>query len=214
MTSAYLQNTNISSIIDVIICFKGKKCIFFIIYQDIDDKHLIILHPILWVLMPWRWKEPGHQQPQYWQSSIIVQPQYHQSWNFYSSHDDVIKWKHFPHYWPFVRGIHRSPVNSPHKGQWRGALMFSLICVWINGWVNNREAGDLRRYCAHYDITVMSISVWIWIREVFHYTWRAPSISWYPIFADENSIMISWQPLCSKLNDGSASMKRSHQLIF
>ena len=44
-------------------------------------------------------------------------------------HDDVIKWKHFPRYWPFVRGIHRSPVNSPHKGQWRGALMFSLICV-------------------------------------------------------------------------------------
>ena len=37
------------------------------------------------------------------------------------------------------------PVNSLHKGQWRGALMFSLICVWINGWANNREAGDLRR---------------------------------------------------------------------
>ena len=70
-------------------------------------------------------------------------------------HDDVIKWKHFPRYWPFVRGIHRGPVNSPHKGQWRGALMFSLICVWINGWVNNREAGDLRRYHAHYDVTVM-----------------------------------------------------------
>ena len=51
-------------------------------------------------------------------------------------HDDVIKWKHFPRYWPFVRGIHRSPVNSPHKGQWRGALIFSLICLWINGWVN------------------------------------------------------------------------------
>ena len=46
-----------------------------------------------------------------------------------SSRDDVIKWKHFPRYWPFVRGIHRSPVNSPHKGQWRGALMFSLICA-------------------------------------------------------------------------------------
>ena len=39
-------------------------------------------------------------------------------------HDDVNKWKHFPRYWPFARGIHRSPVNSPHKGQWRGALMF------------------------------------------------------------------------------------------
>ena len=70
-------------------------------------------------------------------------------------HDDVIKWKHFPRYWPFVRGIHRSPVNSPHKGQWRGALMFSLICVWINGWVNNRKAGDLRRYRVHFDVTVM-----------------------------------------------------------
>ena len=71
------------------------------------------------------------------------------------SHDDVIKWKHFPRYWPFVRGIHRSPVNSPHKGQWRGALMFSLICVWINGWVNNSKAGDLRRYPVHYDVIVM-----------------------------------------------------------
>ena len=58
-------------------------------------------------------------------------------------------------HWPFVRGIHRSPVNSSHKGQWHGALMFSLIGVWINGWVNNREAGDLRRYLAHYDVIVM-----------------------------------------------------------
>ena len=61
----------------------------------------------------------------------------------------------FPRYWPFVRGIHRSPVNSPHKGQWRGALMFSLICVWINNWVNNHEADNLRRYLSHYDVTVM-----------------------------------------------------------
>ena len=66
----------------------------------------------------------------------------------YWSHDDVIKWKHFPRYWPFVREIHRYPVNSPHKGQWRGALMFSSICVWINDWENNRGAGDLRRYHA------------------------------------------------------------------
>ena len=73
----------------------------------------------------------------------------------YIYHDDVIKWKHFLCYWPFVRGIHRSPVNSPHKGQWRGALIFSLICVWINGWVNNSEASDLRRYRAHYDVTIM-----------------------------------------------------------
>ena len=36
-----------------------------------------------------------------------------------------------------------------------GLWFFSLICPWINGWVNNREAGDLRRHCAHYDTTVM-----------------------------------------------------------
>ena len=47
----------------------------------------------------------------------------------WSNHDDVITWKHFPRYWPFVRGIHRSPMNSPHKGQWRGTLMFLLICA-------------------------------------------------------------------------------------
>ena len=47
------------------------------------------------------------------------------------------------------------PVNSPHKGQWRGALMFSLICARINDWVNNREAGDLRRHGGHYGVNVM-----------------------------------------------------------
>ena len=60
--------------------------------------------------------------------------------------------------WPFVWGIHRSPVNSPHKGQWRGALIFSLICAWINTWVNSREAGDLRRQRTHYDAIVMGMS--------------------------------------------------------
>ena len=60
--------------------------------------------------------------------------------------DDIIKWKYFPRYWPFVRGIHWSPVNSHQKGQWRGALMFSLICAWINCWVNNRDSGNLRRH--------------------------------------------------------------------
>ena len=54
-----------------------------------------------------------------------------------------------------LRGIHRSPVNSPHKGQWRGALMFSLICAWISSWVNNGEAGDSKRHFAHYDVTVI-----------------------------------------------------------
>ena len=80
-------------------------------------------------------------------------------------HDDVIKWKHFPRNWPFVREIHRSPVNFPHKGQWRGALMFSLIYAWMNDWVNNREAGDLRRQHGHYDVIVMGIL------HIWHQSW-------------------------------------------
>ena len=36
-------------------------------------------------------------------------------------HDDVIKRKHFPRYWLFVIAMNRSPMDSPHKGQWRGA---------------------------------------------------------------------------------------------
>ena len=51
--------------------------------------------------------------------------------------------------------------NSPLPGQWRGALMFSLICVWIYGLVNNREAGDLRRHGAHYDAIVMITNIFI-----------------------------------------------------
>ena len=78
----------------------------------------------------------------------------------------------FSCYWPFVRGIHRSPVNFPHNGQWRGALIFSVICAWINGWVNNREAGDLRRHRVHFDVILIrtfeltslciAIILWIW----------------------------------------------------
>ena len=60
-------------------------------------------------------------------------------------HKSMSWWRYqmetFPRYWPFVCGIHRWPVNSPHKGEWRGALVFTLIFAWINGWVNNGEAG-------------------------------------------------------------------------
>ena len=51
------------------------------------------------------------------------------------------------------------PVNSPHKGQWRGALMFSLIYAWTNNWVNNQDDGDFRRHRAHYDVSVMMILI-------------------------------------------------------
>ena len=85
--------------------------------------------------------------------------------------EDVISRKHFLQY-PWWRHqmetfsallalcAGNSPVSCefPSKGKWRGALMFSLICVWINGWVNNRKSGDLRRLCANYDVTVMPTS--------------------------------------------------------
>ena len=81
--------------------------------------------------------------------------QHHWNGDAAISHDDVIKWKHFQRNWPFVRGIHRSPVDSPHKGQWRRALVFSLICASTNGWTNDWGTDDLRRHRAYYDVTVM-----------------------------------------------------------
>ena len=93
-------------------------------------------------------------------------------------HDDVINWKHFPRNWSFVRGI---------LGQWHGALMFSLIYVWINDWVKNSEAGDLRCYRAHYDVSVMILSrpqcinsFWtgyaIWCHR---YRWSLVLVMWF-----------------------------------
>ena len=86
-------------------------------------------------------------------SNPIILSNQTEAWNL---HNDVIKWKPFPGCWSFLRGIHRSPMTSPRKGQWRGALMFSLICAWMNGWVNNGKAGDSRRHNAPYN-TVMCI---------------------------------------------------------
>ena len=68
-------------------------------------------------------------------------------------HDDVIKWRHFPRYWPFVRGIHRwIPLTKASDAElwcflW-SALQYTVVA-------NNREAGDSRRHRAHYDVTVM-----------------------------------------------------------
>ena len=85
--------------------------------------------------------------------------------------------KHFPRYWPFVRGIHRSPVHSPHKGQWRGALKFSLICAWIKDWINNGEAGNLRRHLAHYDVIIMCCFIMMFRRGYVGW-WLSGWIVW------------------------------------
>ena len=64
-----------------------------------------------------------------------------------------------------------SPVTGEfrHKGQWHGALVFSLVCAWTNGWINNRDAGGLRRQCAHYDVTVMP-----WLQMTFYLRMNKP----------------------------------------
>ena len=76
------------------------------------------------------------------------------------SHDDVIKWKHFPRFWPFV------PVTGEFPSQSSDAELWCfLICAWTNDWINNRDAGDMRGHRAHYDVTVMMfflVYMFIW----------------------------------------------------
>ena len=63
----------------------------------------------------------------------------------FSRHDDV-KWKHFPRY----TGLNEFPSQRPVM--WSFDVFFDRGLN--HGWVNNRDAGDLRRHCAHYDVTV------------------------------------------------------------
>ena len=100
-------------------------------------------------------------------------------------HNDVIKWKHFPLYWPFVRGIDRSPVNSQHKGQWRWSfdVFFDLHLIkrlskhW-RGWWFETLSHPLWRHC---NLT-LTCQMLIWYRESCddngHWTiWFIPG--WY-----------------------------------
>ena len=96
-------------------------------------------------------------------------------------HDDVIRWRHFPRNWPFVRGIHRSRWIPHTKASDAELWCFSLICVWINGWVNNRQAGDVRRYRGHYDVIVMNLTY-----QPF------PLLSYLPWLCDWSVCTIIW----------------------
>ena len=118
-----------------------------------------------------------------------------------TSHDDVIKWKHFPRYWPFVWGIHRSPVNSPHKGQWRGALMFSLICAlnkrlskqsW--GWWFETPTRSLWRHCnakRNFELVNPGSMGYQWKR--YHFD-KEPitrnSLDWYKLCHNQNEVIL------------------------
>ena len=115
-------------------------------------------------------------------------------------HDDVIKWTHFTCYWPFVQGIHWSPVNSQHKGQWHGTLMFSLICTRIKDCVNKCEAGGLRRHRTHYGIIVMVMGeLWGVCLEHFGENWPYNGTESYHLLKTIRLVPLAWAHGCKCL---------------
>ena len=133
---------------------------------DYDDRRIVLGHIKLLILITsFIWKKSTNAF-HYRHSSLVVKAItlifciWHESeCNLQHIYDNVMKWKHFPRCRSFLKGNHWSLVYSPHKGQWHGPLMYSLIYAWTNAWVNNREASDLRRHCAHYDVTEMSFAI-------------------------------------------------------
>ena len=102
----------------------------------------------------------------------------------------------FPSYWPFVCGIHQPPMDSPHKGHWRAALMFYLICAWTKRWVNNGDTYDLRRHRAHYDLSVMNFDMTVTYNELLpHFSFSLSFFnalcSWSFFFLDLSSHLLS-----------------------
>ena len=100
--------------------------------------------------------------------TCIVLANYSQYFQFSCTHDDVIKWRHFRHYWSVVRGLHRSPVIFPSQRPVTRPLWG--IFAWINGGANNQDVGDLRSHCAHYNVIVMNTSdeIFITINKWFY----------------------------------------------
>ena len=96
----------------------------FIMYHG---RHIVRHCWVIWIMgMHCYWKGGSDQQDCCWCPGANRR-------RVINQHDDVIKWKHFPRYWPFVRGIHPYPVDSSQKIQWCRAFMFSLICAWTKG---------------------------------------------------------------------------------
>ena len=126
----------------------------------------------------------------------------------FRQHACFIKWKHFPRYWSFVRGLHRTLVDSPHKGQWRGVLVFSLIRAWTNGWVNNRDAVDLRRHRTHWDVAVMRHARDLTIQQPSELGRRINTMSFHKRF------MSSWYKSCKIPFSNSWKIMRDHVKIF
>ena len=138
------------------------------------------------------------------QNFLLKSPVFHFQ-NFSVPHDDVIKWKHFPRNWPFVRGIHRSRWIPHTKASDAELWCFFFICVWINGWVNNREAGELRPDRGHYDVNVMCFTKKHEIHDIetrshkssTHFLLEPVGLAWFWGIICQNFFrnfqMISWE---------------------
>ena len=110
-----------------------------------------------------------------WDGVSVQWPPY--VWMCGDYHDDIIKWKHFRRYRPRVREIQWSLVNTAHKGQGRGALIFSLIYTWTNAWVRNQDAGGLKHHHAHYHISIMTCNSW-YTYVCVRFIWNIRTLKW------------------------------------
>ena len=157
------------------------------------------------------------------------------------THDDVIKWKHLTRYWPFVRRIHRIPVNSPHKGQWRGAWMLSLNMRLIKrlskqsrDWWFETISRSLWRHCnglqhdwpfcplvsgglpVDRDSNVDFVFSSCWSEQMLnkHSSWLLFETAWRP--CDVNVICL-WRKLCDLISLPQALVNihsKRHQLNY
>ena len=124
------------------------------------NNHSSCIDSLFWIAQSFIWVIRSYQWMIYdsWATTWILSLS-RDIWSIFLSGYSLSWWRHqmetFPRYWTFVRGIHQSPATSPHKGQWRGALVLSLICAWTNSWVNDRDTGDLWRHRAYYDVIVI-----------------------------------------------------------
>ena len=124
------------------------------------------------------------------------------------SHDDVIKWKHFSRYWPLCgdcTGHRWIPLTKATDAE---LLCFLWSAPWINGWVNNREAGESRRHRAHHDVILMTLGLW----DTLVSSW-----SWHTVYrADSRFAPSQWETalLCNDVSNWLGASLESALCIY
>ena len=112
---------------------------------------LRIIHSSVVSMYLWTY-QPGHGS--FISNEIIIVSHEERSHLRLQYHDDAIRWKHFPRYWHFVRGISDRWISLTKAGD-EELWCFLWSAPWMNGWVNNSEADDLRSHRVHCNVNVM-----------------------------------------------------------